>query len=91
MDPDKNLLPSPTLNGHSALRCVVYPLQCVRLVAQLGDTHNGDPLSSYCELGKVLAPLRNRDALVENMSVPGMRERDYPGLRAQWIDRFFPK
>jgi Protein of unknown function (DUF3396) len=58
---------------------------------QLGDTHNGDPLSSYCELGKVLAPLRNRDALVENMSVPGMRERDYPGLRAQWIDRFFPK
>lgn len=58
---------------------------------QLGDTHNGDTLSSYCELGKVLAPLRNREALIENMSVPGMRERDYPGLRTQWIDRFFPK
>jgi Protein of unknown function (DUF3396) len=57
---------------------------------QLGDTHNEDPLSSYCALGKVLAPLRNRGALVENMSVPGMRERDYPGLRAKWIDRFFP-
>ncbi|NHZ38964.1 type VI immunity family protein [Massilia aquatica] len=57
----------------------------------LGDTHNGDTLEAYRALGKVLNPLRNRHAVTTDMSVPGMRERDHPGLRAKWLDRFFPK
>ncbi|WP_167231596.1 type VI immunity family protein [Massilia rubra] len=58
---------------------------------QLGDTHKGNTLETYRALGKVLNPLRNRHAVTTGMSVPGMRERDHPGLRAKWLDRFFPE
>ena len=57
----------------------------------LGDTHIGDTLESYRDLGKVLNPLRNRNAVTTSMTVPGMRDRDHPGLRAKWLDRFFPE
>ncbi|NHZ37798.1 type VI immunity family protein [Massilia rubra] len=57
----------------------------------LGDTHNGDTLEAYRALGKVLNPIRNRNAVTTGMSVPGMRDRDYPDMRAKWLDRFFPE
>ncbi|NHZ37799.1 type VI immunity family protein [Massilia rubra] len=57
----------------------------------LGDTQKGDTLEAYRALGKVLNPLRNRNAVTTGMSVPGMLERDHPGLRAKWLDRFFPE
>lgn len=58
---------------------------------QLGDTHKGDTLETYRALGKVLNPLRDRDAIIKSMGVPGMLERDHPGLRAKWLDRFYPE
>ena len=57
----------------------------------LGDTHKGDILEAYRAVGKVLSPLRDRIAVTTGMTVPGMRERDHPGLRAKWLDRFFPE
>ncbi len=57
----------------------------------LGDTHKGDTLEAYRALGKVLNPLRDRNAVTTGMTVPGMRERNHPGLRAKWLDRFFPE
>ncbi len=57
----------------------------------LGDTHKGVTLEAYRALGKVLSPLRDRNAVTTGMSVPGMLERDHSGLRAKWLDRFFPE
>lgn len=57
---------------------------------RLGDTQNGDNMEDYRALGKLLSPLRNREAIINGMSVTGIRDRDHPGLRAKWIDRFFP-
>jgi Protein of unknown function (DUF3396) len=57
---------------------------------RLGDTFNGDEMEDYQALGKVLAPLRNGPELVKSMAVAGMLDREHPGLRAKWINRFFP-
>lgn len=58
---------------------------------RLGDMVNGDTMSDYQSLGKVLAPLRNRQALHKGMAVAGFDDNEYPGLREKWIDRFFPE
>ncbi len=56
---------------------------------RLGDTLDGDPMNDYRALGKVLAPLRNAEAIVKSMTVTGHDDREHPGLRAKWINRFF--
>jgi hypothetical protein len=58
---------------------------------RLGDMAKGDPMNDYRALGKVLAPLRNRQALHEGMAVAGFDDNEHPGLREKWIDRFFPE
>lgn len=58
---------------------------------RMGDLAKGDAMDDYRALGKVLAPLRNRQALHEGMSVAGFDDNEYPGLREKWIDRFFPE
>ena len=58
---------------------------------RMGDLLKGDPMNDYRALGKVLAPLRNRQALHEGMAVAGFDDNEYPGLREKWIDRFFPE
>lgn len=57
----------------------------------LGDTQEGDMMDDYCALGKVLNPLRNPSAIIEEMTVTGMSDLDYPGLCAKWLNRFFPE
>jgi hypothetical protein len=58
---------------------------------RMGDILKGEPLNDYRALGRVLAPLRNRQALHEGMAVAGFDDNEYPGLREKWIDRFFPE
>jgi len=56
----------------------------------LGDATTGDCLENYSATGQVLSPIRNRQMLVDNLVVPGIRGSHFPEERARWIDRFFP-
>ena len=58
---------------------------------RLGDLVQGDGMDDYRAVGRILAPLRNKSALHEGMTVAGFRDRDNPGMRVKWIDRFFPE
>jgi hypothetical protein len=58
---------------------------------RLGDLAQGDTMDDYRALGRILARLRNKSALHDGMTVAGFRDRDNPGMRVKWIDRFFPE
>jgi len=61
---------------------------------RMGDLQGGDTMEDYKALGKVLAPLRDRDAIGKCMSVPGLIGpgfEQYAPMLPKWINRFFPE
>lgn len=57
---------------------------------RLGDLVAGDTLPEYQAVGRVLAPLRNRDSLQRGLVIHGLYDRYSNTLQSRWIDRFFP-
>jgi len=58
---------------------------------RLGDLMVDDALPDYQAVGRVLAPLRNRDILHRQLVIPGVYSKHSKVIQSRWIDRFFPE
>lgn len=92
------------MGGVDGLRQALAPVPGVIVSAQgeavairigdaprLGDLMADDALPEYQAVGRVLAPIRDREMLHRQLVIPGVYSKHSKVIQSRWIDRFFPE